>query len=457
MDELQTLIDKWDLILSTFKEEHEIIDVSFKTWIKPLKIYKLDGDVLTLTFSSLDDDSSADERSIIYVEKRYLKHLTCTICEVMNKEYSVIIMSSAEKKEDELKKKTSSVSTTNNIATQNLNPNYTFDTFVIGTNNNLAHAASLAIAETPGQIYNPLFIYGGAGLGKTHLMQAIAHFIIASDPSKKVLYVTSETFTNELIESVKTNKNTEFRNKYRNIDVLLIDDIQFIIGKVSTQEEFFNTFNDLYMLGKQIVISSDRPPKEMETLPDRLRTRFESGLPVDIQIPTYETKMAIINKKSEALGIDFPYEVKDYVATNITSSIRELEGALTKLSAYSKLSHTPLTAEFAENTLKDLISPYSKKEITPELIIDVVAEHFHIKPEDIISHKRSADIAFPRHIAMYLCRQMTQTPLEAIGKALGGRDHSTILYGSEKIAKETATNETTKSTIDILIKKLNPS
>ena len=457
MDELQTLIDKWDLILSTFKEEHEIIDVSFKTWIKPLKIYKLDGNVLTLTFSSLEDDASTDERSIVYIEKRYLKFLEVTVCEVMNKEYQVIIMSSAEKKEDELKKKTSSVSTDNSLASQNLNPNYTFDTFVIGTNNNLAHAASLAVAETPGQIYNPLFIYGGAGLGKTHLMQAIAHFIIASDPSKKVLYVTSETFANELIESVKTNKNTEFRNKYRNIDVLLIDDIQFIIGKVSTQEEFFNTFNDLYLLGKQIVISSDRPPKEMETLPDRLRTRFESGLPVDIQIPTYETKMAIINKKSEALGIDFPYEVKDYVATNITSSIRELEGALTKLSAYSKLSHTPLTAEFAENTLKDLISPYSKKEITPELIIDVVAEHFHIKPEDIISHKRSADIAFPRHIAMYLCRQMTQTPLEAIGKALGGRDHSTILYGSEKIAKETANNETTKSTIDILIKKLNPS
>lgn len=340
MDELQTLIDKWDLILSTFKEEHEIIDVSFKTWIKPLKIYKLDGNVLTLTFSSLEDDASTDERSIVYIEKRYLKFLEVTVCEVMNKEYQVIIMSSAEKKEDELKKKTSSVSTDNSLASQNLNPNYTFDTFVIGTNNNLAHAASLAVAETPGQIYNPLFIYGGAGLGKTHLMQAIAHFIIASDPSKKVLYVTSETFTNELIESVKTNKNTEFRNKYRNIDVLLIDDIQFIIGKVSTQEEFFNTFNDLYLLGKQIVISSDRPPKEMETLPDRLRTRFESGLPVDIQIPTYETKMAIINKKSEALGIDFPYEVKDYVATNITSSIRELEGALTKLSAYSKLSHT---------------------------------------------------------------------------------------------------------------------
>lgn len=451
MEELDILIEKWDFILQTFKKEYDIQDISFKTWIKPLKIYSLEGNVITLI-------SSEGEMGTVYIERKYLKFIEISICEVMNKEYSVRLISVEEKKEEDLKKKISSVSANNNnVATQNLNPNYTFDTFVVGTNNNLAHAASLAVAETPGQIYNPLFIYGGAGLGKTHLMQAIAHFIIASDPSKKVLYVTSETFTNELIESVKTNKNTEFRNKYRNIDVLLIDDIQFIIGKLSTQEEFFNTFNDLYLLGKQIVISSDRPPKEMETLPDRLRTRFESGLPVDIQIPTYETKMAIINKKSEALGIDFPYEVKDYVATNITSSIRELEGALTKLSAYSKLSHTPLTAEFAENTLKDLISPYSKKEITPELIIEVVAEHFHIKPEDIISHRRSADIAFPRQIAMYLCRQMTQTPLEAIGKAMGNRDHTTVIYGADKIAKETLTNESTKNVVDILIKKLNPS
>ena len=457
MDELQTLIDKWDLILSTFKEEHEIIDVSFKTWIKPLKIYKLDGNVLTLTFSSLEDDASTDERSIVYIEKRYLKFLEVTVCEVMNKEYQVIIMSSAEKKEDELKKKTSSVSTDNSLASQNLNPNYTFDTFVIGTNNNLAHAASLAVAETPGQIYNPLFIYGGAGLGKTHLMQAIAHFIIASDPSKKVLYVTSETFTNELIESVKTNKNTEFRNKYRNIDVLLIDDIQFIIGKVSTQEEFFNTFNDLYLLGKQIVISSDRPPKEMETLPDRLRTRFESGLPVDIQIPTYETKMAIINRKAEISGLDIPYEVSDYVATHIKSSIRELEGALTKLSAFSKLSHTPITVEFAEQTLKDLISPDAKKEITPELIIQTVADHFNVKYDDLLSSKRTADIVHPRQIAMYLCRQMTTAPLQAVGKALGNRDHTTVIHGAEKIAQEVIKNDSMRNTIDIIIKKINPS
>ena len=450
---MNTVKEKWPEIIEHLRVEHELSNVSFNTWIQPLKVY----DVVDNTVFILVNMNA----SVEYIEKKYQLPLKVCIAEITGTEYEVVFISEDDDRLNEIqnmaieanqKKKSKSAA-----EKAGLNPKYTFDTFVVGGNNNFAHAASLAVAESPGEVYNPLFLYGGVGLGKTHLMQAIAHFIIASDPSKKVLYVTSETFTNELIESVKTNKNTEFRNKYRNIDVLLIDDIQFIIGKVSTQEEFFNTFNDLYMLGKQIVISSDRPPKEMETLPDRLRTRFESGLPVDIQIPTYETKMAIINKKSEALGIDFPYEVKDYVATNITSSIRELEGALTKLSAYSKLSHTPLTAEFAENTLKDLISPYSKKEITPELIIDVVAEHFHIKPEDIISHKRSADIAFPRHIAMYLCRQMTQTPLEAIGKALGGRDHSTILYGSEKIAKETATNETTKSTIDILIKKLNPS
>ena len=457
MDELQTLIDKWDLILSTFKEEHEIIDVSFKTWIKPLKIYKLDGNVLTLTFSSLEDDASTDERSIVYIEKRYLKFLEVTVCEVMNKEYQVIIMSSAEKKEDELKKKTSSVSTDNSLASQNLNPNYTFDTFVIGTNNNLAHAASLAVAETPGQIYNPLFIYGGAGLGKTHLMQAIAHFIIKTKPELKVLYVTSETFTNELIDSVKNQKNSEFREKYRNIDVLLIDDIQFIIGKESTQEEFFHTFNALYQDRKQIVISSDRPPKEMETLSERLRTRFEMGLPVDIQIPTYETKMAILNKKAELGGYDIPYEVKDYVATHIKSSIRELEGALTKLSAFAKLSSNPITVEFAEEALKDLISPDSRREITPELIIDIVAEHFNIKSEDILSQKRSADIVYPRQIAMYLCRQMTTNTVQSLGKAFGNRDHTTILHGADKINKMVISDENTKSTIDILIKKINPS
>ena len=456
---MEELINSWDRILQIFKEEYDIQDISFNTFIKPLKIYSVDDNVITLLVSK-------GRMGVSLIEKKYREFLEITVCEVMDDKYTIRLISDEDleheekiKKEKIKKDEPKKDNNNSNNLSLNLNPNYTFDTFVVGNNNSLAHAASVAVAESPGEVYNPLFIYGGVGLGKTHLMQAIAHFIMQNNPDLKVLYVTSETFTNELIESLKNQKmtNQEFRNKYRNIDVLLIDDIQFIIGKESTQEEFFHTFNALYDANKQIVISSDKPPKEMETLTERLRTRFEMGLTADIQIPTYETKMAILNKKSEAEGYNIPDDVKDYVATHIKSSIRELEGALTKLVAFSTLSHQPLTVEFAEDTLKDLISPYSKKEITPELIIDVVAEHFHIKPEDIISHKRSADIAFPRHIAMYLCRQMTQTPLEAIGKALGGRDHSTILYGSEKIAKETATNETTKSTIDILIKKLNPS
>ena len=447
MEELKL---KWDLILQTLKNEYDIQDISFKTWIKPLQLYSLEGDTITLLISE-------ENMGINYIEKKYLVPLTVTICEIMGHEYEVKLVSAKEQQAAELKKQASLNPPEKNKSLQNLNPNYTFDTFVVGNNNNLAHAASLAVAETPGHVYNPLFIYGGVGLGKTHLMQAIAHFIIANDPSLKVLYVTSETFTNELIDSVKNQKNSEFREKYRNIDVLLIDDIQFIIGKESTQEEFFHTFNALYQDSKQIVITSDKPPKEMETLTERLRTRFEMGLPVDIQIPTYETKMAILNKKAELGGYDIPYEVKDFVANHIKSSIRELEGALTKLSAFSTLSHSPITVEFAEETLKDLITPDAKKEVTPELIIEIVADHFVITPADILSKKRNADIVYPRQIAMYLCRQMTTVPLQSIGKALGNKDHTTIMYGADKIAKEVVTNEATKSTVDILIKKINPS
>lgn len=447
MEELKL---KWDLILQTLKNEYDIQDISFKTWIKPLQLYSLEGDTITLLISE-------ENMGINYIEKKYLVPLTVTICEIMGHEYEVKLVSAKEQQAAELKKQASLNPPEKNKSLQNLNPNYTFDTFVVGNNNNLAHAASLAVAETPGHVYNPLFIYGGVGLGKTHLMQAIAHFIIANDPSLKVLYVTSETFTNELIDSVKNQKNSEFREKYRNIDVLLIDDIQFIIGKESTQEEFFHTFNALYQDSKQIVITSDKPPKEMETLTERLRTRFEMGLPVDIQIPTYETKMAILNKKAELGGYDIPYEVKDFVANHIKSSIRELEGALTKLSAFSTLSHSPITVEFAEETLKDLITPDAKKEVTPELIIEIVADHFGITPADILSKKRNADIVYPRQIAMYLCRQMTTVPLQSIGKALGNKDHTTIMYGADKIAKEVVTNEATKSIVDILIKKINPS
>lgn len=449
---MEELRQKWDLILQTLKEEHDIQDISFKTWIKPIKLYSLEGNKITLLISE-------ENMGITYIEKKYLTPLKVTICEVMGREYEVVLISAKEQEtlENNKKKKEISNAAAKNSGMINLNPNYTFDTFVIGNNNNLAHAASLAVAETPGGVYNPLFIYGGVGLGKTHLMQAIAHFIIANNPSLKVLYVTSETFTNELIDSVKNQKNSEFREKYRNIDVLLIDDIQFIIGKESTQEEFFHTFNALYQDGKQIVISSDRPPKEMETLSERLRTRFEMGLPVDIQIPTYETKMAILSKKAELGGFNIPYDVRDYIATHIKSSIRELEGALTKLSAFANLSHSPITVEFAEEALKDLISPDSRKEITPELIIDIVSDHFNINPEDILSQKRNAEIVYPRQIAMYLCRQMTTYTVQALGKCFGNRDHTTVIHGSDKISKMVLTDSSTKNTIDILIKKINPS
>ena len=458
---MEELKQKWDLIIQTLKEDYDITDMSFRTWIKPIQVYSVVGDKITLLIPENNNDSDGKGLSynmrVGYIERKYLAAITLTIAEIMGREYDVTLMSSIDKEKIDKKQKQKDTSASKNNNIQNLNPNYTFETFVIGNNNNLAHAASLAVAETPGEVYNPLFIYGGVGLGKTHLMQAIAHFIIKTKPELKVLYVTSETFNNELIDSVKNQKNSEFREKYRNIDVLLIDDIQFIIGKESTQEEFFHTFNALYQDRKQIVISSDRPPKEMETLSERLRTRFEMGLPVDIQIPTYETKMAILNKKAELGGYDIPYEVKDYVATHIKSSIRELEGALTKLSAFAKLSSNPITVEFAEEALKDLISPDSRREITPELIIDIVAEHFNIKSEDILSQKRSADIVYPRQIAMYLCRQMTTNTVQSLGKAFGNRDHTTILHGADKINKMVISDENTKSTIDILIKKINPS
>lgn len=452
MEEL--IREKWNFILETMKEEYEIQDISFKTWILPLRLYAVNNNIAYII-------APMESMGINYIEKKYLIPLKVTIGEFIGGEIDVKLVSEKDISDNSigLNKLDNQNSTTTEAINMGLKPNYTFETFVVGNNNNLAHAAALAVSETPGHVYNPLFIYGGAGLGKTHLMQAIAHFIMQNNPALKVLYVTSETFTNELIESLKNQKmtNQEFRNKYRNIDVLLIDDIQFIIGKESTQEEFFHTFNALYDSNKQIVISSDKPPKEMETLTERLRTRFEMGLTADIQIPTYETKMAILNKKSESEGYVIPDDVKDYVATHIKSSIRELEGALTKLVAFSTLSHQKLTVEFAEDTLKDLISPDDKREITPELIIQIVADHFNLTPEDIISHKRNADISKPRQIAMYLCRTMTSTPLEQIGRYFGNRDHTTILHGYKKIGKEITANIETRSLVDTLTKKINPS
>ena len=452
------IIEKnWEQILLNLKEEHEISDISFKTWLLPLKPYSFKNNTVTIIVP--------EQTFLAYVKRRYSLLMKVAISEFLGVECEIEF-----KLEDQLaganlstepqliEKNNTSVSP-DVIQSANLNPKYTFDTFVVGSNNNLAHAAALAVAESPGEIYNPLFIYGGVGLGKTHLMHAIAHFILKNTPTSKILYVSSETFTNELIDAIRNKNNittTEFREKYRNNDVLLIDDIQFIIGKESTQEEFFHTFNTLYESKKQIIISSDKPPKEIETLEERLRSRFEWGLTVDIQSPDYETRMAILQKKEELEGYNIDNEVIKYIATNIKSNIRELEGALTKIVALSRLNKCDITLELAEEALKDIISPGAQREVTPDLIIQVVSDHFGLAPLDISSQKRNKEIVYPRQIVMYLCRNMTATPLQAIGRYLGGRDHTTVIHGADKITADLLKDETLKNTIEILKKKINP-
>ena len=347
-----------------------------------------------------------------------------------------------------------------NYEKANLNPKYRFDTFVVGSNNKFAHSASLAVAESPGNTYNPLYIYGGAGLGKTHLMHSIGHFVLKQNPNRKVLYVTSEQFTNEVISSIRSGNAadmTKLREKYRTVDVLLIDDIQFIIGKESTQEEFFHTFNVLHAAEKQIIISSDKPPKEMETLEERFRSRFEWGLIADIQPPDYETRMAILQKNAENFNKNIDDEVFTYVATNIKSNIRELEGAFNKIIAFSKLNNVDINLDYAEEALKDVIDPDTPKEITPTLIINVVAEHFNVSPDDITSKKRNSEFVLPRQIVMYLCRTMTETPLVSIGKILGKKDHTTVMHGIKKITEGVASNEELRNKVELLKKKINPS
>lgn len=456
--------EKWEEIIEHLKVEHDLSNVSFTTWIRPLKVYDVIDDTVIILVNT--------NSSVEYIEKKYLLPLKVCIADITGEEYEIRFISEDDNVLEELQSKPSESMTkkrTKSAAEKaGLNPKYTFDTFVVGGNNNFAHAASLAVAESPGEVYNPLFLYGGVGLGKTHLMHSIAHFILDKNPKKKVLYVTSETFTNELIEALKMGKTSgnesaisKFRDKYRNNDVLLIDDIQFIIGKESTQEEFFHTFNHLHTSGKQIIISSDKPPKDIETLEARLRTRFEWGLIADISAPNYETRMAILQKKIELDQLEkynIPKDVLKYIAENVKTNIRELEGSLNKLIALYKLNHEgeidiPLAAE----ALKDIISSENKREVTPELILDIVADHFGITVADLKSNKRNADIANPRQISMYLIRTMTESSLKAIGVVLGGKDHSTIKYGIEKIAAEEKEDETLNNTINIIRKKINPA
>ncbi|MFT3983146.1 MAG: chromosomal replication initiator protein DnaA [Lachnospiraceae bacterium] len=450
MDEL---LAKWEEIKEAIRKEHNLSDISYKTWILPLKLYNVEKDkiVILIPFDQA--------QSLNYINNKYSLPIKVAIAEAVHKEYEIEFV--LEKDIKTYKSSSISDSSNNvNYERANLNSKYTFNTFVVGGNNRFAHSASLAVAESPGEVYNPLFLYGGVGLGKTHLMHSIAHFIIENNPNAKVLYVTSEQFTNEVIDAIRIGNNSptamkKFREKYRNIDVLLIDDIQFIIGKESTQEEFFHTFNQLHEEKKQIIISSDKPPKDMDILEERYKSRFGWGLIADIQSPDYETRMAILQKKEEMDGYEIDEAVIQYIANNVKSNIRELEGALNKLIALSNLEKKEITLELAEEALKDIISPNIPNKITPEYIIEVVSEHFNIPPSDIYSKKRNSEIVLPRQIIMYLCRQMTDAPLTKIASLLGKKDHTTILHGEKKISADIETDESLKNSVETIKKKIN--
>lgn len=462
--------EKWDEILEFLRTEYDVSPVSYRMWLQPLKVHKVDDSKDVIIFSV--DDQLVGQLGIKHIETKYVPFLSTAIAEFTNKFYNLEFMLSSQI-EQQKREEEAAMPKGRGLEPENpfpsLNPKYTFDTFVPGPNNKFALAASLAVAESPAETYNPLFIYGGAGLGKTHLMNSIARYIIDHNPKAKVIFTTSEIFTNELIESIRAgaksnaNKNTEaptteFRRKYRNVDVLLIDDIQFIIGKESTQEEFFHTFNTLYEAKKQIVISSDKPPRDMAMLEERLRSRFDWGLTVDIQQPDYETRMAILQKRRDDIGaVKVTDEILDYIAKNVKSNIRDLEGSLNRVNAFSSLQKRELTLELAQEALKDTISTDGNKIVTVDHIVDIVAEHFNITQNDIYSNSRSRNVAYPRQIAMYLSKKLTTNSVTDIGKFLGNRDHSTIIHGYDKIENDLVTNKNNiKNTIDVLVKKINP-
>lgn len=418
----------------------EMSNISFITWINPLEVESwTDDEIVFKATTQFQKD---------VIEKKYHDLIFNTFKYLTNKEYK-IKASFVEESEEGMDLSNPNRNLSNSIG---LNPNYTFDTYVVGSNNRFAQAAALAVAEAPGTSYNPLFLYGGVGLGKTHLMHAIGNEILQNNTDKKVLYVTSEKFTNEFINCIKDNKNEQFRNKYRNIDVLLIDDIQFIAGKERVQEEFFHTFNALHENGCQIIMSSDKPPKDMDNLEDRLKSRFEWGLIADISNADYETRLAILRKKVQLESIIIDDNILSNIAIKVDSNIRELEGTLNKILAKASLTHSPISIELAEQCINEVISK-KEKVISANYIQEVVAKYFNITQKDIKSSKRSNDIAYPRQIAMYLCRDIANMPFTKIGDAFGKRDHTTVMHACSKIDSEVKENNNTKLIVDS-VKKL---
>src|SRR5690625_2113547 len=426
---LENIDELWIAALN--KIEGKISKPSFDTWLKNTVAEKLEGDTLIV---NVPNEFARD-----WLEGRYTKLIADILYDLTGAKLTAKFIIPDSVNELEVKKQVPKPSSINNNSYDAprtmLNPKYTFDSFVIGAGNRFAHAASLAVAEAPAKAYNPLFIYGGVGLGKTHLMHAIGHYIQEHDPESSVLYLSSEKFTNEFINAIMDNKAGNFRNKYRNVDILLIDDIQFLAGKEQTQEEFFHTFNALHEENKQIIISSDRQPKEIPTLEDRLRSRFEWGLITDITPPDLETRIAILNKKAKAEGLDIPNEVMLYIANQIDTNIRELEGALIRVVAYSSLVNQDIDAALAADALKDIIPSNKPKEITIKAIQEFVGEKYDVKVDEILAKKRTKAIVLPRQIAMYLSRELTDSSLPNIGKEFGGRDHTTVLHAHDKISK----------------------
>ena len=423
--------------------EPEVTSIAYKTWIIPLEIISMENSTITFHVGSIVHKDM--------ITGRYATLIKNTFSFLTNIDYDIKVICDEELKDAGIDVNNSvsnnSPSITPTYNKSNLNIKYTFDSFVVGENNRFAHAAALAVSEAPGTAYNPLFLYGGVGLGKTHLMHAIGNEILKHNKNANVLYVTSEEFNNNLIYGIKEGKMESFRNKYRNTDVLLIDDIQFLAGRDRNQEEFFHTFNTLHEAGKQIILSSDRPPKDIQPLEDRLRTRFEWGLIADISNPDYETRMAILQKKAQTDNIIIDNEILSNIATKINTNIRELEGALNKLVALSILKSMPFSIALSEEAIADVVHSQNKV-LSIEYIQDVVAKYFNISVADLKGSRRSSDVVLPRQIAMYLCKSVAQISYPKIGNAFGKRDHSTVMHACEKIESEINQNTNTKLIVE---------
>ncbi len=437
-------IEKEELI-AKIKEllKPEVTKISYDTWIMPLDIRSIDGNHIVFTANS--------EFQKDFIENKYKSLIFNTLRYITNKDWTFSVVDLTKEEKDDSKDIISNTSNSSpaeiEMNKSTLNPKYTFETFVVGNNNRFAHAAALAVGNEPAKSYNPLYLYGGVGLGKTHLMHAIGNRILENNPNANILYVTSEKFTNQLINAIKDNKNEFFRNKYRNIDVLLIDDIQFIAGKERVQEEFFHTFNSLYEDGKQIIISSDTPPRDIPFLEDRLKSRFEWGLLADISVPDYETRLAILRKKAQDESIIIDDIILSNIANKIDSNIRELEGVFNKIVARASLTHSPITIELAEKIINEF-KYENEKVISCDFIKETIAKYFSINKDDLSSNKRSNDIAFPRQIAMFLCREIANMSYPQIGEDFGGRDHSTVMHACRKIEKEVKEKTNTKLIVD---------